>query len=35
MLTTPEGKLAAQFLIGQRKIEAFRQKAKAGNTFIV
>jgi hypothetical protein len=35
MLNSPEGKLAAQFLIGQRKIEAFRQKAKNSNTFIV
>ena len=35
MLKCPEGKLAAQFLIGQRKIEAFKQKAKRSNTFIV
>ena len=35
LLNCPEGKLAAQFLIGQRKIEAFRQKARGNNTFIV
>jgi hypothetical protein len=34
-LKTPEGKLAAQFLIGQRYIEACKQKAKKSNTFIV
>ena len=34
-LRSPEGKLAAQFLIGQRYIEACKQKAKKENTFIV
>jgi hypothetical protein len=34
-LRTPQGKLAAQFLIGQRYIEACKQQAKKSNTFIV
>lgn len=34
-LQSPEGKVAAQFLIGQRQIGAFRQSAREANTFVV
>lgn len=34
-LRTPEGKLAAQFLIGSRYIDACKAKAKKSNTFVV